>query len=66
MPAPFLGRSGAGERFEETTPVTCAVEDCAHLITTCAVSIETPMFQLDTCAVVAVSDEAHFDFRFQR
>ena len=38
----------------------------AHLITTCPVSIEPPMFQLDTRAVLAVGDEAHLDLRFQR
>src|SRR6185437_15324855 len=66
MTAPFLSRSGSGERFEEATPVACAVEDCAHLIATCAVPIETPMFQLDPCSVLAVGDEAHLDFRFKR
>src|ERR1700730_15459111 len=66
MAVPFLSRSGAGERFQEAAPVACAVEDGAHLIATCPVSIQAPMFQLNACTVLAVRDEAHLDFRFQR
>jgi hypothetical protein len=51
MAVPFLSRSGAGERFQEAAPVACAVEDGAHLIATCPVSIQAPMFQLNACAV---------------
>jgi hypothetical protein len=61
-----LRKTDSEDRFEEATPVSCAAEDCAHLITTCAVSIEMPMLQFDTCTALAVGDETYLDFRFQR
>src|SRR5260370_40538535 len=59
--APFLSRSGAGERLEEATPVACAVEDGAHLIAPCPVTVKVSMFQFDTRTVLAICDEAHLD-----
>src|SRR5262249_28348733 len=60
-----LRLGGAGERPEETSPVAFRVEDAAHLITACAIAVETPMLKLNARTVLSVGNEAHLDFRIK-
>src|SRR5262249_45278868 len=51
---------------KQLTPIASLVENLAHLVASRAVAVELPMLQFDARYMLALGDEADFQFRLQR